>query len=482
MKTTCTNCGKQLPEEMYTHSKQVCDVCYTRRVRYKTSREYVEELSPLHIEEDGVYAITSVSPNTPLNRVALKLLEALVANTQGRLICIGTKSHQRPLKDEPHYYPQRIAAYLQRVVELPGTIVGDFRVNPQQINPLSSIDRIGGSLNVGVASPKQHSTPLPVGNNGIRRLFSLGSLSDPNYRATEKTGIIAENSHKIGATVVEIRGGKTVDICPIEVINNTLVYKRVVYTATCKTAYIVEVAQATEYPKVVVFGDLHLDAHDNSFSYTTIMKMVSRHAEAIVLHDVTSGSSVTHHSKGKPLTRPTYGMAHEIRNVIKLFQELLEESPEREIILPACNHDKHIEDYVKSGQWVNDDLNRDCCIAMLPFIKSSRPLMDFIKSSIPEYSERIIVLRPDEVYMKYGVDLANHGHAHASGKRGSIDLFDKSHGRCIIGHSHTAQWRNNAWSVGRWCPQRLGYNEYADVSQMAYISIYESGVREIFVK
>jgi len=472
-KLTCVVCNKELPEEGFYYSKTVCDKCYKKRVRYKHSRDYVDSLLPLVVETDGIFVFTAVMPNTGVHSEALDALESLCSSLGATMFCIGIKAHQKPLKDEELYYPRRLERVLQRDITIGDTRVADFRVAPQRMNPLASLDRVEYNKNIGIASPKQHSNVYPVGNEKLRRVFSTGTISLPAYRRTEVTGVIGEEAHKIGAVLVRVVGGVAIEIKPLEFICGGFTYNTIKYSRGAALPNAVD---------TIVFGDLHAE----SMTYTLNRRLLSiielYNPRAIVLHDVVSGASVSHHNTNKPLTKPNISMLEDIERTRRLFGIIIEVCPDIQIILPDCNHDKHTEDYVASGCWVKDDLNRDTCIAMIPYLKRPRPLMSYILSETNDsYAvDPYVLLRGRDSHYIHGIDVSNHGHAHASGKKGSIDLFDRTHGRCITAHSHQIQWRNNAWSVGRFTAKRLGYNNYADVSEEGYIIIYADGCREIF--
>jgi hypothetical protein len=473
-KVVCTVCEKGYSEDHYTYSKTVCNNCYKKRVRFAHSRDYVENLPSLHVKKDGVYIVTSVLPNVSPVSKAVDCLELLCEDLKATLFCLGTKAHQRPLKDDTLYYPKRLTPYLQRDVTMGDVRVADFRVNPQRINPLTGLDRLVKQHHLGVASPKQYSNPIAVGNDKMRRIFSTGTISKPRYRNTEITGLIAEQNHKIGAVLLRIRDSHCVEFSPLEIIDGELMYAGVIYN------HAGEMREANIAS--IVFGDLHLESHDYEFECAFWKVITEYNPMSVVLHDMISGSSVTHHNINKPLSKPSHSIQKEVDLVSALLCDL--QQYDIKVFIPDANHDKHIENYVASGAWVRDDLNRELCVKMLPFLKHDRPLMEFIidytlKRYNRDLKDSVTPLKGDCDLFIHGIHISSHGHAHASGRKGHIDLYEKTHGRSIIGHSHSVMWRNNTWSVGKFCPKRLGYNQYSDVSEIAYILVSEEGYRNL---
>ena len=467
-KRVCRTCNKRLHAVAdYYEGRLECKSCYTKRVRFNSSLEFVENL-PERLLEAGSYIVTSVLPNTRVDGDSLRALKSLACATGMQIICLGLKPHQKPLKDEVVYYPTSVPAIERALVTAKGDRIADFRVNPQALNPLTGMDRIGGGNNIIVASPKLALKMLPAGTSGSRFLASTGSISVPNYRTTERVGIIAEGLHTQGGLVVVVgESGSIVSVSPLEIAKGgTLLYKGNLYGRMPSNS---EVAKQ----RCLVLGDLHLPPPqhaegDSLLAVTCYLKQLVRKCspDTLVLHDVLSFESVSHHNTQKPFTRPYHTVATEIDTFVELFGKIITHNNEnlQRLVLVPSNHDSHLWKYIQEGRFMRDSQNIDVCLDVLNFRNYPNPVLSYLKYRLEDTLKKgcntnLKVIIPEAGFKVQGVfDVSQHGDTYDYGTRGSIDKFAKCGSRypMIVGHSHRTGISGTVWSVGA-CVDRQGY-------------------------
>lgn len=437
---TCKTCSKKKPSSDFYKHRLECKSCYAKRVRFDTSVDYIRELPEKKLQ-DGVYIVTSVLPNTRVDRAALNALKKLAKHLNTVFISLGMKPHQKPLKDEKLYYPNNISRLERMLITEKGDRIGDFRVNPQMLNPLTSIDRLPG--NIIVASPKLALKTIVNGLEGARTLAATGTISISNYRSTERVGLLAEQAHSYGAIVVTINKGSIVKVEPVEIKNGRLLFRGIIFGKKANTD-----------DSCIVFGDLHLPVDGNKLEevQTYVLSLIKKYnPETIVFHDALSFESVSHHNSSKYFTRPQHSVQYEISNFWNFINTIRLYTNVRHIMIVNSNHEQHLWKYIQDGRFLKDTGNIDICLSILEFREYNNPVMQYIC-----YKTDCILTKPDTEYSSVLIGI--HGDSADYATRGSIDKFAKSGFTkpVIIGHSHRPGISSNVWSVGT-CLERQGY-------------------------
>jgi len=362
---------------------------------------------------------------------------------------LGLKPHQKPLKDEELYYPTNIPSLERYFSTKLGDMVADLRVNPQTINPLTGLDRFNRS--VVVASPKLMFKVLPKGAGGIRYLAATGTISLPNYRMTERTGQIATKAHQQGAVVVQVIGGEIFKVTPLEIRDGAFLFEGQVYGK-----------HALQQPRsILVLGDLHLPVpasdeakHLDTCAYVT-QTVLEYQPTVLVLHDILSFDSISHHNANSPFTRPAHSVADEIDSFVRFVEAYADGSSVKEFVLVSSNHDNHLWRYIQEGRFLKDAQNVAVCLEILKHRHEECPVLSYIVSRL---SPKVTIATGKTPCVLQGYDISQHGDKFDYGTRGSVDKFAKcgSPYPMIIGHSHRPTIVGDVWSVGV-CSPRQGY-------------------------
>lgn len=133
-------------------------------------------------------------------------------------------------------------------------------------------------------------------------------------------------------------------------------------------------------------------------------------------------------------------------------------------IMVNSNHHDHFTQWLEKAENANDLENaivfHETKAVMLKAIADGdycdpfRYWMDCLM----ERGDRLKWLRPDESFMRFGIDFSNHGHRGPNGARGSTQAFATVGAKVTHGHGHGARIIDGAHSVGTSSQMNMGYN------------------------
>ena len=112
-------------------------------------------------------------------------------------------------------------------------------------------------------------------------------------------------------------------------------------------------------------------------------------------------------------------------------------------------------------------------------VEGKNPLQYAIEEELGYKNQRICWLPEDYSCKVYGVELANHGDRGANGSRGSLQIFEKGLGNCVVGHTHSAAILRNAYCVGTVGIMDQGYNKGLSSWTRTCCLIYTNGTKQL---
>lgn len=316
-----------------------------------------------------------------------------------------------------------------------------LKLSAKQINPTTGLGRIGQRNKSFIfASPKQSLEFVSVGNNKMpHALMTTGAITKPAYQTTrymsQRTSFIAEHDHVQGAIVVEIQD------------KNIYHFRQVQFNkdGSFTDLGVRYFAKSTMKTKIasMVLGDWHSGATNSTVKEVTYNMLKRFRPEEVVLHDLFNGMSISHHVEDLSVTKARLNLpslAGELRvtrDDLLAFNKLV-----NRVVVVKSNHDEWIDRYLEEGRYVSDSKNFRLALDLAAAKYDGKDPLAFglFRNNLPE---SIKFLKRDEDHIVKGIQLGCH-----SDLEGSLLRLEKSFGKAIGGHSHTAAILRGVRKVG----------------------------------
>jgi hypothetical protein len=359
-----------------------------------------------------------------------------------------------------------------------------IKVSAKQINSLTGLDRLATSRNASIimASPKVFLKYVPNMHYDIpHAIMSTGAITNNNYDTekymSKKVSVLAENDHTFGAVLVEVE-------------DENIFHFRHVQASPYNSLtdmgldYLPDGSVKNMESTVMVVGDSHVGYHDEDLYWTTLKTARDIGVSYMVLHDIFNGTSITHHDKGKGITRAIKAKENKLSLELefKAIRNYLDniEKHDIDIYIVESNHDQHLTRYLEEGRYITDPINYQTSLKLaLAVFEKRNPLQYAIENLLNHKSDRIHWLKEDESFNVYGVELSIHGSKGSNGSRGSLQAFERGLGNCVTAHSHTACIIRNAFSVGTTSQMDMDYNRGLSNWTRTCCLIYNNGTKQL---
>ena len=294
---------------------------------------------------------------------------------------------------------------------------------------------------------------------------------------SKKTSRLAEGDHAYGAVIVEVEDERVfhfrhVQASPYNSITDLGI------------DYLPDGSIKPMDETVMVMGDSHTGYHDKDLHEATMDAALKTGVGIVFLHDVFNGTSISHHDVGKGITRAIkaqenkLGLELECIAVKNYIHNI--ESHDMEVCIVNSNHDNHLLRYLEEGRYVGDPMNYRFSLKLAAAaVDGHNPLQYAIQEELGYKEERVHWLPEDYSCCMYGVELANHGDRGANGSRGSLQVFEKGLGNCVVAHTHTAAILRNAYCVGTVGLMNQGYNKGLSSWTRTCCLIYKNGTKQL---
>lgn len=325
-----------------------------------------------------------------------------------------------------------------------------LKVNPKQITPTTGLGRIGQrNKSFILGSPKQSLEYVSVGNNKMpHAIMTPGSITLPAYKTSnymfKKNSFLADSDHVNGGIIVEIVNNKYYHFRQVQFANDgSFIDLAKKYTATSVKA-----------AKVLgmVLGDWHAGHTDPGVYRVTRDMILHLKPEQVVLHDLFNGTSINHHVLNKNITAAKISditLLDElkiVKNDLEMFSKIV-----KKVVVVKSNHDEWIDHYLEDGRFIKDKPNLRLALelALAKFDGLDPLAYGLYKDNVPSY---VKFLKRDEDHLIADIQCGAH-----SDIEGNLARLEKSFGKAIGGHSHTAAIMRNVRKVGTSTPLREDY-------------------------
>jgi hypothetical protein len=468
--------------------------------------------------QEGTFFITAVAPTSYLDwsdedherakngedvlaenlfEPGFAAVENFLARNKAELVLLPMPAHVRALQKQPFYYDPKLKDFRQNFAT-EFTFNSHLKaieahLNPQQINPLTGLKRLkvhkytqdskpGAEIkrfktSIIVAHSKQMMEVVPTGNDTHPRVVhSTGTITNPQY-LRNRIGMIANEDHKLGGLIVEIKG----DVFWLRQVqfdtkNGSFVDLGVRYHADGRTTDV----------RCLAFkmGDVHPGHHDQKALNAMYDLWDIIRPKRIFFEDFFDGASISHHLANKRLTRakmPEHfaDLPTEIREARKVLEEIWSKAPkDAELIATASNHPEHVTRYLEEGRYINDNkANYDIAHRMVVMsLDHKNPLKEYLD---PE--SRMNWTGENQDYFVEGVQMNAHGHLGLNGSRGSKQGHELAYGNAMVAHSHTPSIFHDTFTVGHMTHERHGYNNGPSTWILCCGAVYKGGHKQLYM-
>lgn len=386
-------------------------------------------------------------------------------------------SLDKKIVDSPHAFPVVSDTALNT-----NLYVSTIKLSAKHIDPLTGLARIGQRNGSFIyASPKQRMKSIPVSNIKLpHMLMTTGAITKPDYSTenymSERTAVIAENDHVMGAIVVEIVDK---DIYHFRQIQGDLEGSFI----DLGVQYNMDDSIESITPEAFVLGDWHAKETDPTArsAWEEVMKTLK--PQTVVLHDAFSGVSINHHEQHRNILKAQRSAANELdikseletlAADINALSELVDE-----VVIVKSNHDEFLERYLQDGQYVKDPQNHRLSLLLsLHMLDGGDPLKYGIETH-GLTSSKVRWLKRDEDFKIARIQLGAHGDVGANGARGSLRTMEAAYGNSVSGHSHSPEILRGAWQVGTSSYLKLSYNRGPSSWMHCSCLVYPNGSRQL---
>ena len=362
--------------------------------------------------------------------------------------------------------------------------ISDIKISAKQINPQSGLPQFTQDGSVIIASPKQDLDYVANSNNKIpNAIMTTGAITENDYSndlyMSQRLNKIAEYEHVLGGIIVEIEDDKIFHFRQVQMgANGEIIDLGIVYSGD-------GMRQAKD--TVLVVGDSHFGEHDEVAIEAEEDMIDYLNIKNLVMHDVFSALSITHHDKNKTITLAKKANENKISledeaNIVAQYLDRFADKIDGKMVIVDSNHHEHLDRYLEEGRYATDKVNLryslDIVKAMLD--GESLPIKFMIEHQTPfRNAKKTKWLEPDEDFAFYGIEISQHGARGANGSRGNLQIFRKAYKKSISAHTHQPKIYRGAVSVGTSSKLRLSYNKGLSSWVQGVGVIYENGTYQL---
>ena len=406
------------------------------------------------------YLITTAQYNAGVNKNLLKNMDRYAASNDAEILILPTAGKNIT---EEEIMTSELNDY--RIIDSEYKIskslkIKDFGTRPQQINPLTGLDRFAqGDKSYILPGTKQMLRYVANSYDDCpKTVMTTGAITHPNYNLKHRVGRIANSDHTYGFVVVEKVSDKYFHFRHVKSLKNgnfsdiTGNYKGGVHTLTPDV-------------KAMVMGDIHpLDINPihKRVSLEQLAKFKPTH---VFLHDTFNGKSISHHylnhniRKHEVYNEQGLNLEDELKTTLAELTDYAKATTNGKVYVVASNHDEHLYRYLDEGRFIGDKGN-DLMGSMLytAALQGYNPL-EFGLAMVGDIPHNVEFIERDTGFKLLGFELGNHGDLGANGGRGSPRSIENANSKSITGHGHSPFIIRDTYRVGTSTNMRLDYNK-----------------------
>lgn len=450
---------------------------------------------PTDLPESRRYLVTAVQNATPVHRKFLASLKVYAEERGARIVGIPLR-YRNPtsvwtVRDEDHdWWADEMQPYLfagREAINRNLTLLGDIRVVPTAVQPLTGFDSITGGQSGIIGHPKVQMRMVPTPQHKLPKIMlTTGAVTEPNYTDT-KAGKKGQFHHTIGATLVEVRDERVFHLRQINALQDgTFVDLDRKYTPQGSK----KVARAA----ALIMGDTHVDFVDEQVVEATFGAggiVPTLRPQALVWHDLLDFYSRSHHHRRDPflqVVKEAAGRGNVMAEVRRACEFVDRHTPRgtRNVLVPSNHHD-HLYRWMRETDWRTDPENAEVYLeTALEIVRGAKMAESGAKIPDPflywarrllRCASRTLFLDRDQSYTIRGIEVGMHGDVGSHGSRGTAKAFSRIGVRSVVGHSHTPAIEEGCFQAGTSSRLDLEYSTGPSGWLQDHVVIYSNGKR-----
>lgn len=343
-----------------------------------------------------------------------------------------------------------------------------IKLSAKQINPLTGLKRLTNQGTCILASPKQMLEHVANSNKKTlpRALMTTGAITTSDYRTdmymSERTAYIANDDHKLGAIIVEVKDSKIFFYRRVEIDAKTGAF------SDLNRKYFADGSVTSIKAELVQQPDWHVLSTDPTFRKAAKEVTQLMQPEFMTFEDFFDGITINPHEKHNILHRAAKALKGEISLAAELqacaaeINEVLKWGAEK-LVFKYGNHEDFLQRWLDTAEYRNDPENHyeGICLAKaalegeLPFEHAMR------KRYAVGQQDRITFLGVNDSFKVNGIENGVHGHIGSGGKRNPGMVGLEAYGPVNAGHNHSAAILRDVVRVGTATYMQLSYNDGA---------------------
>lgn len=434
------------------------------------------------------YFVSCVMSDAPLDKKGYKTIKNLCSdlNAQEIYIPVEYSWQDSSVRTSEPSYPKQVKEFLlSDDVDINKNlkIMGSYPLHATLQNPLTGLQTVSNGKSAIFGHPQlaMHTVASPKGS--LPKLqYTTGCITEPRYTRS-KAGRKAQDHHKIGGLIIEVRGS-LFHVFEITVGDNKEIYH---LDKLYKPNGDIE---ATEV-EAVYMADEHVEHYPVSVKGATYLNDDSivnvLQPNTVVRGDVYNHGSDSHHERKNVLgriIRDSRGRNDVQAELDQCYDHLLETTVGGyQNVIVASNHHDHLMKWLgefnphtgdPKNIWLYHQLNADVISAALSGDKVLDPFVIYGKKYRLDAVKQCVFLdRRTEMYCA-GVKVDQHGDIGVNGARGSAQNLSQVAEKSIIGHGHSPKIYRNVVQVGA-SGQDYGYDVGPSGWLCTHCAVYPNG-------
>jgi len=428
-------------------------------------------------EKNKKYFISSIIPNSKINELFWEsILNYCEFNQAQPLLFVmrGVNSNDSFSEATIEKYSKY---FITEYIFNSNLIAKDFMLSPQQILPLSGLQRYGGKKqSLIIAHSKQMLNTIPKQHNETPHIvLSTGTICTPTY-ANTRQGQIAKEDNCLAGWIIEVKDDKIFHQRAIRFDGKGFQDLNKYYTNN----------KVTNLKVNSLICEPHIGVE--SQKAMTLFKEVTSLCEPknIFIHDSFDALSINPHTKNKNGLRTQVdehqqSLEKELNYLGNFLEQWQKEFPDIKFYHIHSNHNYFVNRYLEEGEFVKDVANMKIGAELFLYLANNKnPIEEYLKKHFTISNH--IFLRKGQSFIINGCEMNTHGHAGSNGSKGSFRGIEIAYNKAIIGHSHSYNIWRDVLQIPCLCELQQLYNSDGASSWLHGNGIlFENGMKQAIV-
>lgn len=440
------------------------------------------------------FVITSAVTGCEPHMDALKAVESYCKHNDAALLILpcsdpATSREHKSKWSLSHRLPKESVVFKDLSLNN-NLMLSTIKMSAKQIQPLTGLKRIGQKRgSVIFASPKQFLEFTANSNNNQeipRALMTTGAITRSDYRTemymSERTGYMADQDHKLGAIIVEIKNGNLFFFRQVEFEVKTGSFCDLdrKYHANGKVEKITA--------SLIQLGDYHVLSTDPATKKMAKDLVDMLKPDYLTLEDFFDGITINPHERknlvslSKKSKDGLLSLDHELK-ACKHELDDISTWPVKQIIMKYGNHEDFLARWISDGAFLQEPQNKILGmklnisleeLGIMPLEYAMRELYPIVNQ------DKVRFLELNDSFKVNGIENGAHGHLGKSGRRNpAMAEIEECYGAANVGHTHSAGIFRSVFRAGTSTKLQLSYNNGPSAWTQTHTIQHHNGTRQL---